>query len=143
MSNNDDSRLEIMAVRARQTKALADRDFETAAIYWTEDVTMRRGLGHAIAGSSEYKQMLLSGDSGDSPISYRRVPVLVDISSCLPLAYEEGQWTGHLGGPGGEVVIAGKYAAQWVKRAGTWLIRSEVFVALTCEGAGSLFEAVS
>ena len=34
------------------------------------------------------------------------------------------------------VVIGGRYSAQWVKRGDQWLIRSEVFVALTCSGVG-------
>jgi hypothetical protein len=36
----------------------------------------------------------------------------------------------------------GRYAAQWVKRQGRWLIRSEVFVALTCSGIGCSYTAV-
>jgi hypothetical protein len=39
-------------------------------------------------------------------------------------------------------VIGGRYSAQWVKRDGRWLIRSEVFVALTCAGAGCEAAAV-
>jgi len=31
-------------------------------------------------------------------------------------------------------VIGGRYAAQWHRISGRWLIRSEVFVALTCSG---------
>jgi hypothetical protein len=42
----------------------------------------------------------------------------------------------------GPVVIGGRYSAQWVKRGGRWLIRSEVFVALTCDGAGCAAAAV-
>lgn len=142
MSDQDDAAVEVKAARARQTKALADRDFEHAALYWTEDVTMRRALGDAVTGSSEYRNMLSTADSGDSPISYERVAVAVHVSAHWPLAYEEGLWTGRLGGPAGRPVIAGRYAAQWVKRAGNWLIRSEVFVALTCDGPGNLYEAL-
>ena len=36
----------------------------------------------------------------------------------------------------GPVVIGGRFSAQWVKRDGKWLIRSEVFVALSCAGVG-------
>jgi ketosteroid isomerase-like protein len=134
--------VEIRAARATQTKAMADRDFDGAALIWTEDVTMRRALGQAVTGRSEYRQMLLATSSGQNPIIYQRTAISVDVSDHWPLAYEEGRWSGHLGEADGQPVIAGRYAAQWVKRDGRWLIRSEVFVALTCDGEGCLYEAV-
>jgi hypothetical protein len=45
-------------------------------------------------------------------------------------------WKGHLGKGDGPAVVEGRYSAQWVKRGGKWLIRSEVFVALTGSGLG-------
>lgn len=142
MSNRNDAAAEIRMARAAQTRAMANRDFEAAASVWTEDVTMRRALGQAIAGRSAYLDTLSSTSSGQDPIIYQRTAVTVDVSDRWPLAYEEGRWSGHLGGADGQPVIAGRYAAQWVKRDGRWLIRSEVFVALTCEGAGCLYEAL-
>jgi len=133
---------EIRAARAVQNKAIADGDFAAAALFWTEDVTTRRALGQAITGRSEYRQMLVAASSGQSPLIYQRQALTVDVSNRWALAYEEGRWSGHLGDANGQPVIAGRYAAQWVKRDGRWLIRSEVFVALTCEGPGCLYEAV-
>ena len=142
MNDQVSAEIEIRTARATQTKAMADRDFDVAASIWTEDVTMRRALGQAVMGQSEYRETLLSASSGQNPIVYQRVAVTVDVSDRWPLAYEEGRWSGHIGDADGQTVIAGRYAAQWVKRDGRWLIRSEVFVALTCEGAGCLYEAV-
>ena len=51
-------------------------------------------------------------------------------------------WEGHLDTITGPVVIGGRYSAQWVKRGDQWLIRSEVFVALTCSGVGCEATAV-
>jgi ketosteroid isomerase-like protein len=133
---------EIRAARATQTKAISDRDFDRAALIWTEDVTMRRALGQAVTGRSEYREMLLAASSGQNPIIYQRTAISVDVSDRWPLAYEEGRWSGHLEEADGQPVIAGRYAAQWVARDGRWLIRSEVFVALTCDGEGCLYEAV-
>ena len=133
---------DIKTARATQNKAMADRDFDLAASFWTDDVTMRRALGQAVMSRSEYREMLMSASSAQSPVIYQRVAVSVDVSDRWPLAYEEGRWTGHLGGVDGQAVIAGRYAAQWIKRDGHWLIRSEVFVALSCEGVGCQFEAV-
>ena len=142
MNDQIGAEAEIRTARAIQTKAIADRDFDVAALTWTEDVTMRRALGQAVVGRSGYYEMLLSTSSGQNPVIYQRVAVTVDVSDRWPLAYEEGRWSGHIGDAGGKPVMTGRYAAQWVKRDGRWLIRSEVFVALTCEGAGCLYEAV-
>jgi ketosteroid isomerase-like protein len=142
MNDQVGAEAEIRTARATQTKAMADHDFDVASSIWTEDVTMRRALGQAVTGRSEYREMLLSASSGQNPVIYQRVAVTVDVSDRWPLAYEEGQWSGHIGDADGQPVIGGRYAAQWVKRDGRWLIRSEVFVALTCEGAGCLYEAV-
>ena len=57
-------------------------------------------------------------------------------------AFETGAWEGHQGTLAGPVVIGGRYSTQWVKRDGRWLIRSEVFVALTCRSAGCEAAAV-
>jgi hypothetical protein len=75
-------------------------------------------------------------------VLYRHEPGTIEGSPRWPLAYEEGRWTGQLGGTSGPTVITGRYAAQWVKRDGRWLIRSEVYVALTCADAGCEYQAV-
>ena len=75
-------------------------------------------------------------------IVYRRIPNEIDVSTHWPLAFESGVWEGREGTGDGPVIIGGKFSAQWVKRDGRWLIRSEVFVALTCAGAGCSLLAV-
>jgi ketosteroid isomerase-like protein len=142
MNDQVGAEADIRTARATQNKAIADGDVDVAASIWTEDVTMRRGLGQAVIGRAGYREMLLSSSSGQNPVVYQRVAVSVNVSDRWPLAYEEGRWAGHAGDADGQAVIAGRYAAQWVQRDGRWLIRSEVFVALTCEGDGCLFEAV-
>jgi ketosteroid isomerase-like protein len=143
MNDRGSDEVEIRMARVTQTKAMADRDFDAAALFWTEDVTIRRALGHAVNGRSEYQAMLLSAGSAPNPLIYQRAAVTVEVSHRWPLAYEEGRWSGHIGDVDGPPVMAGRYAAQWVKRNGRWLIRSEVFVALTCDGDGCSYEALA
>jgi hypothetical protein len=57
----------------------------------------------------------------------------------LPGAGLEREWPG--GGARGPVIVQGRYSAQWVNRAGQWLIRSEVFVALSGSGPGLQMKA--
>ena len=69
----------------------------------------------------------------DSGMVYERTPDQIQVSAQWPLAFETGHWTGRRGA-NGATIIGGRYSAHWVQRSGRWLIRSEVFVALTCTG---------
>ena len=123
----------IRAARATQTAAIARGDFDTVASFWTEDITVRRALGQPLNGIAETLSVLKQ--ESDDPLVYQREAVSIDVSSHWPFAFEEGIWSGHPGSAEAEPVIGGRYAAQWVKQDGRWLIRSEVFVALTKSGA--------
>jgi ketosteroid isomerase-like protein len=132
----------VRAARMAQNQAIKSGDVDRVAEFWTEDVEIRRGLGTLIVGRDAYRKLwVISGDP-DSALVYQREPATISISSAWPLAYESGTWAGHLGGANGPAVIGGSYAAQWVKRDGRWLIRGEVFVALTCAGRGCAYTAV-
>lgn len=122
----------VRAARAAQNTAIATRDLDRAASFWTEDVVIRSGLGRILQGRANYRAAFAS----DSTI-FRREPDRVDVSDNerWPLAFESGTWTGRAR-PEGRAIIRGRYAAQWIKRDGRWLIRAEVFVALGCAGEG-------
>jgi len=135
----------VRAARAAQNLAIAALDTAAVASFWTEDVEIRRGLGALVVGRDAYRR-LFNPDSGavarGEQLIYQREPASVVVSLIWPLAYEEGAWVGHLGRPDGPALIGGRYAAQWVKRGNRWLIRGEVYVALTCSGAGCASSAV-
>ena len=134
-------RIAIRKARAVQNQAMAAGEYDRAALWWTDDVSLRRGLGQAVAGKAAYRALLTPAGNRDSAVVYVREPTDVETSATWPLAFETGVWTGHLGAATGLVVIGGKYSAQWVKRDGKWLIRGEVFVALTCSGIGCRYTA--
>ena len=124
---------EVRAARAAQNAALARHDLDRVASFWTEDIVIRSGLGRVIESKTAYKNAF----AGDTDLVYNREPDRVDVSNNdkWPLAFESGIWTARVNGSG-PPIIRGRYAAQWIKRNGKWLIRSEVFVALTCSGKG-------
>jgi ketosteroid isomerase-like protein len=130
---SDDETL-IRSARAAQTRALAAGDLDAVARHWTSDVTVRRALGHAVSGVEQARQMLQPG--AGNPLIYQRQALHVEVSAHWPLAWEEGRWTAHPGRADAAPVMGGRYGAQWVRRDGQWLIRSEVFVALHGEGSG-------
>jgi ketosteroid isomerase-like protein len=121
----------IRHARMQQNAAIARHDVDAIASYWTDDVTICRGLGAQVAGKVNYRALFEEDDpKAKDVIIYQRAPTAIELSTPWPLAFETGVWKGHVGNVHGAVVIQGHYAAQWVKRGNQWLIRSEVFVAL-------------
>ena len=125
----------IRTARTAQNRAIAAGHLDRVASFWTDDVTVRRALGAALDGKQAAREALVPPTTG-TQLVYQRLTKDVEVSARWPLAFETGQWHGHQGTAAGPVVIGGRYSAQWVKRNGQWLIRSEVFVALTCRGVG-------
>jgi ketosteroid isomerase-like protein len=132
---------EILAARRAQNQAIAAYDADRVAAFWTDDVELRRGLGQLVVGRAAYRQLFLETGNRDSALVYQREPSHIESSPTWPLAFESGTWEAHVGRVDGPVVIRGQYGAQWVKRDGRWLIRGEVFVALTCEKIGCSYSA--
>ena len=123
----------VRSARSAQNTAIAARDFDRVASYWTEDVVIRSGLGRIVQGRAAYRAAM----AADSATVFRREPDRVDVSGNdgWPLAFESGTWTGRAAHDG-QPLIRGRYAAQWIKRDGRWLIRAEVFVAFGCSADG-------
>src|ERR1700730_13133604 len=132
----------IRQARLRQNAAIVSHNLDAIASYWTDDVTICRGLGIQLAGKAAYLKLFAADDPAvANVIIYEGAPTSIDVSSIWPLAFETGVWKGHLGKGNGPVVVKGRYSAQWVKRGDKWLIRSEVFVALTGSGSGLKMKA--
>ncbi len=128
----------VRAARAAQNAAIVARDFDRVASYWTDSVTLTAGLGTELRGRVAYRRAFEQDDA----ITYERTPKEVEVSAKWPLAWEQGSWTGRGSGGGSAVPrISGSYAAQWIKVGGRWLIRSELFVATSCEGVACRWSA--
>ena len=141
----DDDARAIQDARAAQNRAIVAGNADEVASFWTDDVTIRRGLGQPVNGRDAYRLLFAptsNSTNRDSMLVYQREPTDVETGPQWPLGYETGTWVGHLGRFDGPAVIRGRYAAQWVKRQGRWFIRSEVFVALNCSGIGCRYTAV-
>src|SRR2546430_4709519 len=121
----------VRAARAAQNAAIVARDFDRVASYWTDSVTLTAGLGTELRGRLAYRRAF----EQDSAITYERVPQVVEVSANWPLAWEQGTWSGRGSGSGVAVPrLSGSYAAQWIEVGSRSLIRSELFVATSCQG---------
>ena len=119
----------IRVARRAQNAAIARRDYAAVAQRWTEDITVRAGLGKALTGRQAYRDAFVA----DSAMTYTRTTDGVTVNSRWPLAYEHGHWVGTVRRSRG-ISLSGEYSAQWVRRGTEWLIRSELFVATSCTG---------
>jgi ketosteroid isomerase-like protein len=119
----------IRAAREAQNRAIDRGEWESVASLWVRDVTVVAGLGVAIQGREAYRAAL----AADAALRFERIPGSIQVSSRWPLAWEEGTWMGRRT-PQDAPLIMGRYSAQWGRVADRWLIRSELFVALTCSG---------
>lgn len=119
----------VRAARLAQNAALAARSLDSAAAFWTNDVVAVTSRGGVLRGKEAYREAF----AGDSVMVYVRTPERIELSTGWPLAWEDGSWTGRRGAEG-PVLLSGRYAAQWHRVRGRWLIRSEVFVGLGCSG---------
>ncbi len=131
----------IKAARSRQNAAMAAGRIDEVASYWTDDVTICRGLGVQHAGKAAYRKLFEDDAAAAERIVFRREPTSIEASALWPLGFETGTWSGHLGDLNGPRVISGRYSAHWVKHGERWLIRAEVFVALDGEGIGRELKA--
>src|SRR5215475_10285817 len=86
----------IRQARLQQNAAIARHDLDAITSYWTDDVTICRGLGFQVAGKANYRKLF----EGDDPkakevIIYQRIPTGIEVSARWPLAFETGTWPGH------------------------------------------------
>jgi ketosteroid isomerase-like protein len=134
-----DDRALIIQTRREQNAAIARGDLAATASAWTQDVSVRAGLGRNLQGRQQYVDAFVA----DSTMRYVREPIEVVVSTKWPLAYERGRWTGFRRGVAKDSLLSGQYSAQWVKSGSRWLIRSEVFVALDCNGSACAWPAAA
>ena len=120
--------------RASFNAAIARHDVEAIVSFIDEDYQITTSLGQMFRGrdseAETWRELFASRES----LIYVRSPETVTISEAYPLAAESGTWTGSWSTPNGTVRTGGKYAAMWRKVDGDWKVRSELFVAIFCEG---------
>lgn len=132
----------IRDARAAQNVAIRERDLDGIARHLESDVQVTSGTGTHVRGRDAYRAAFEDEFRASDDVTYRRVPDSIELSSVGGsrgddlLAAERGTWTGSWTTRRGPVSMRGVYSAMWRKRDGRWRIRSELFVALTCSGAG-------
>lgn len=130
----------IRSIRAASNRAIAERDFVALRATWIEDLHVTASSGRVFNSAHEMEEAFAEVFRDPSFITYAREPTTIEPGSEATMAAESGQWVGRWCKPDGEMILRGSYMTQWRKLEGEWKIRSELFVALSCEGSAACSE---
>jgi ketosteroid isomerase-like protein len=134
---SDSDEAQIRAARASSNRAIAAHDVAGA-------IAVLDGSFHAAISSGEFRtsreemgRAFAERFDAFADAVYVRTPATVEVATNGAIASETGEWVGSWTTSEGPFRTGGRYAAHWRKDAdGRWLIRSELFVPLFCEGPG-------
>lgn len=127
---------QIRQARAESNRAIARHDLSAILSHLTEGYQASVSNGAFMRSRAEMGNAFVARFAESRDALYVRTPESVVVSTSGPVAAEFGNWTGSWTTPGGPFRTGGRYAAYWRKVAGKWLIHSELFVPLFCEGSG-------
>ncbi len=126
----------IRNARDQYNNAIARHDVEAIMSFIDNEYQITTSLGQLIQGRDGEAAAWQDLFSNRQDVLYVRTPQTVELSSAYPLAAEAGTWVGTWSTPHGAVRTGGHYSAMWRQSDGEWKVRSELFVALYCEGLG-------
>ena len=127
----------IRNARQLSNEALAAHDTAGFARSLRADVRVVSGTGLVRDSRTAYVASIAEQVAQFPDAVYVRTPTTIERSADRTLAAEQGTWTGNWTTPTGPVAVRGSYFAQWQREGGgAWLLRAELFVRLTCDGAG-------
>jgi len=133
-SGNDDEK-NIRSARLSFNQAIRDRDVSTISRFFAPEyhiVTGRSLQSHGIAAERDSWESMFAMDPG---FVCQRDTRELRINRGWGLAEELGDWNCYYTAEGEAIHAAGVYAAKWQRAVnGSWLIQSEVFTTMTCEG---------
>jgi ketosteroid isomerase-like protein len=126
---------QIRDTRERFNLAIERQDAEAIGGFLAPSYHIVTGRSELAHSRDEAVEFWRSAFQNDPTFHCRRVPDDVTVNSEWGLAQEVGHWACKYHVDGTPVHYTGVYAAKW-QRAGesTWLLQSEVFTTLSCEG---------
>ena len=126
----------IRDARDQYNSAIARHDVQAIMAFIDDEYQITTSLGQLIQGRDGEAASWQELFSIRQDVLYVRSPETIEISDAYPLAAESGTWVGSWSTPEGDVRTGGRYSAMWRQVDGEWKVRSELFVALHCEGLG-------
>ncbi len=125
---------QIRVARAQYNDAIASHDVPGIVSFLDEEYQITTSLGQLSQGRDDDAAAWVQLFATRDDVVYVRSPESIEVSKDYPLAAEVGTWVGTWSTADGQVRTGGRFSAMWRKVDGDWKVRSELFVALYCEG---------
>ncbi len=127
----------VRALRAESNAAIAAHDVNRLRRVLDDDYHGIQGTTGALDSGGAATARSYGDEEFKDPtfITYRRTPEsIVEAQSGKRIA-ETGHWVGEWRKPDGTMRKTGIYLAMWIPSGGTWRLKSESFVTLSCTGS--------
>lgn len=125
---------QIREARAAYNDAIARQDVPAIVSLFDEEYQITTSLGQLLQNREAEAGAWQALFESRQNLLYVRSPESIEVSKDYPLAAEIGTWVGTWTSNQGPVRTGGRYTAMWRQVDGTWKVRSELFVALYCDG---------
>lgn len=133
-SAEDDQGERIREARAEYNDAIARHDVPAIIAFLDDEYQITTSLGQLLNGPDAEAAGWQELFDSRQDVVYVRSPESIEVSQDYPLAAETGTWVGTWSTSDGPVRTGGRYSAMWRQVEGVWKVRSELFVALYCDG---------
>lgn len=120
----------ISQLRKQSNLALAAHNITDFITSFTDDIAITTGNGTVIHGKDSLTNYLSIAFKKNPGLYFVRETTAIKINKTGDRAWETGLWKGLDPKTPDWNTIGGNYSAMWVKTAGIWRIRSELFVRL-------------
>lgn len=128
----------VRAAREEFNAAIGRRDVEAIGRLLAPGYHIVTGRSDQSHGAIAEREKWASRFAADPTVTYRRTPREVRVNEAWGLAEETGDWEGSYATAGSQARASGVYAAKWQRTVdGRWLIQSEVFTTMSCEGSAA------
>jgi len=126
----------VRAAREEFNAAIGRRDSDAIARLLAPGYHIVTGRSDQSHGGAAEREKWAARFAADPTVTYRRTPREVRVNEGWGLAEETGDWMGSYTTGGDRARASGGYAAKWQRALdGRWLIQSEVFTTMSCEGS--------
>lgn len=125
----------IRAARERFNLAIAEKNSKSIRPLLAPNYHLITGRSDQFHGADEEEIRWATLFQTDPTAVYRRTPREITANEAWGIAEELGNWQGSYTAHEVSVKASGVYAAKWQRKQNSeWVLQTEVFTTLTCEG---------
>ncbi len=126
----------IHAARKAFNEAIAKHDIELMRSFLAEDYVITISSGEIVRSRDAHIKAFADHFKQYPDVTYVRTPSEINVSQTHSLAIEHGTWVGTRTTVKGVMKNSGEYTAAWKRTEKGWVLYTELYVSLACQGEG-------